>query len=332
MLNKRIISAAAAVAVAFGGVGAPVFGGFAQNFAITASAVSYDYETFKEHCIECGATERMIQELDAFFLPNLDYFTAADYAAFMEKTDELYNEFMLPACMAAYGKAPSELTNVERSRLIRNMGTQNMVAAYNIIAEVAAEHGVIVDYEMDAEARPLPDCTITREEIPEKEYITVSAKTEEGEVFDNTMLTVSIVDADGNANYTQNANEEGKVEVTGLVFDGGSIIIGYEGTTYAPRTVQYDSSSEMTDAYLCKYGDLDGNGTIDVDDLVLMQKKVAGWQVDSSIVYEEVANANATGEIDIDDLILEQKKVAGWNVTLGAPAASNGDVTPVIEE
>ena len=62
-------------------------------------------------------------------------------------------------------------------------------------------------------------------------------------------------------------------------------------------------------------GDIDGSGEIDVDDLIILQKIVAGWKVDEK--YKKVADLDEDGDTDVDDLILLQKKVAGWNVTFG---------------
>jgi hypothetical protein len=316
MLNKRIISAAAAVVVALGGFGAPVFGGIAQNFDIAASAISYNYKDFKANCIARGATNRMIEELDKFFLPNLDYFTAADYAAFIDGTDTLYNQFMREACEKAYdGKDPALLSDDERRAVIRDMGAKNQMKAYEYIKSVGAKHGIDVGYSYDEQNRLIPVCTITKSSVPEKQYIKVSVKAGKDEVVDLTELAVTVTT--GSKTYTQDVDAEGKAEVTDLLKNGSTIEITMPG--YATRTINYDGTNDLSDVALVKYGDLDGNGVIDIEDLILMQKKVAGWKVDDSIVYKEVADVDVDGDVDIDDLILEQKAVAGWKVTLGVP-------------
>jgi hypothetical protein len=315
MLNKRIISTAAAVVVALGGFGAPVFSGVAQNFDIAASAISYTYKDFKANCIARGATNRMIEELDKFFLPNLDYFTAADYAAFIDGTDTLYNQFMRQACEEAYGKDPALLSDEERREVIRTMGTKNQMKAYEYIRSVGAKHGVDVSYAYDEQNRLIPVCTITKSSVPEKQYIKVSVKAGKDEVVDLTELAVTVTT--GSKTYTQDVDAEGKAEVTDLLKNGSTIEITMPG--YATRTINYDGTNDLSDVALAKYGDLDGNGVIDIEDLILMQKKVAGWKVDDSIVYKEVADVDVDGDVDIDDLILEQKAVAGWKVTLGVP-------------
>jgi hypothetical protein len=325
MLNKRIISAAAAVVVALGGFGAPVFGGIAQNFDIAASAISYNYQDFKANCIARGATNRMIEELDKFFLPNLDYFTAADYAAFIDGTDTLYNQFMREACEKAYdGKDPALLSDEERRDVIRNMGAKNQMKAYDYIRSVGAKHGVDVGYTYDEQKRLVPVCTITKSAVPEKQYIKVDVRAAEGEAVDYSELTVSIVAPNGKT-FTQDADSEGKVEVTDLLKNGYTVDITMPG--YAARSIAYDGTNDLSNVAIAKYGDLNGDGAIDLDDLILMQKKVAGWQVDDAIIYPEVANANADveGKVDLDDLILEQKAVAGWNVTLGVAVVQVND-------
>ncbi|MCR5121880.1 MAG: hypothetical protein K6B74_05610, partial [Ruminococcus sp.] len=66
---------------------------------------------------------------------------------------------------------------------------------------------------------------------------------------------------------------------------------------------------------LCKYGDLDGNGSVDVSDLILMQKSQAGWSIGYS--YEEVTDLDGDGAQTLSDLMLLQKFTAGWRVKFG---------------
>ena len=61
-------------------------------------------------------------------------------------------------------------------------------------------------------------------------------------------------------------------------------------------------------------GDINDDGIIDVDDLTLLQKFVAGWKTFGN---KFAADVNCDDKIDIDDITLLQKKVAGWNVKLG---------------
>ncbi len=61
-------------------------------------------------------------------------------------------------------------------------------------------------------------------------------------------------------------------------------------------------------------GDIDGNGIIEVDDLMLMQKKVAGWDISKTTYNEKAADIDKDGNVDVDDLVILQKIVAGWKV------------------
>ncbi len=59
-------------------------------------------------------------------------------------------------------------------------------------------------------------------------------------------------------------------------------------------------------------GDVNGDNTVDVDDLVLVQKAVAGWKIDEN--SKNAADVTGDGVVDVDDIIYIQKKVAGWKV------------------
>lgn len=62
-----------------------------------------------------------------------------------------------------------------------------------------------------------------------------------------------------------------------------------------------------------KKGDVDGNNSVNLDDLALLQQYLAGWNVKIN-----TTNANVDGDkdVDMDDLALLQQYLAGWNVTL----------------
>jgi hypothetical protein len=311
MLNKRIISAAAAVVVALGGFGAPVFGGVAQNFDIAASALSYTYADFRANAFERGATDRMMEELDKFFLENEDYFTAGDFQAFIEKTDELYTKVMAPACQKAYNQDPADLTDEERRDVLRNyVSASNKNKAFELIKAVGAEHGVDVSYKVE-NGVIIPICTLLKDTKPTKQYITVSPKRKNGEKVDLTKMTITITS--GKNTYTQDADAKGKVEVTDLLKKGDTIQIALPG--FAPRTFQYDGTTDLSTLALCHYGDLNGDGKIDLDDLQIMEKLVAGWDVDDQIIYKELYDiVNGDNKADLDDLQAMEKYVAGWDV------------------
>jgi hypothetical protein len=60
-------------------------------------------------------------------------------------------------------------------------------------------------------------------------------------------------------------------------------------------------------------GDMNSDGLINIDDLVLMQKITAGWNVK---VNNKATDVNSNSAINIDDLILMQKYVAGWKIKI----------------
>ena len=97
----------------------------------------------------------------------------------------------------------------------------------------------------------------------------------------------------------------------------GFTIYGFRGSraeSYAEyRGIAFKALDDMGS------GDIDGSGTTDLEDLVIMQKIAAGWKTDSGDM--EAADVDGDGDTDIDDLILLQKAVAGWNVQLGVKSS-----------
>ena len=68
------------------------------------------------------------------------------------------------------------------------------------------------------------------------------------------------------------------------------------------------------------YGDVNGDGFIDIVDAALVQQRVAGWDV---ALDEVAADVNGDGYIDIVDAALVQQRVAGWDVVLGPAEDQN---------
>lgn len=79
---------------------------------------------------------------------------------------------------------------------------------------------------------------------------------------------------------------------------------------YEVWSADYDFSASLP-------GDADKNGTIGVNDAIIVLKHIAQWK-DIEIDLD-AADVNVDGKIDTNDAILILKKVAGWDVVLGQP-------------
>lgn len=60
-------------------------------------------------------------------------------------------------------------------------------------------------------------------------------------------------------------------------------------------------------------GDADGNGLVDIRDVLMMQQYIAGWDVQIVLANSDV---NADGKTNVEDVLLLQQSLAGWNVKL----------------
>ena len=65
---------------------------------------------------------------------------------------------------------------------------------------------------------------------------------------------------------------------------------------------------------ITKFGDVNGDGTIDTKDAVLLAQYLAKWSV---TVSEAAADCNNDGIIDTKDAVLLAQYLAKWDVTLG---------------
>ncbi len=90
----------------------------------------------------------------------------------------------------------------------------------------------------------------------------------------------------------------------------GFTIYGFKGSS-----AEEYANNRGFDFVALEYGDIDSDGNaFTVDDLVLMQKYVAGWNVAANRLTADIDDSRT---IDIDDVILLQKAAAGWKVQLG---------------
>ena len=61
-------------------------------------------------------------------------------------------------------------------------------------------------------------------------------------------------------------------------------------------------------------GDANGDGNVDIKDLVLFSQHLAGWNVS---LDEFLSDCNCDGKINIKDIVLLAQYLANWDVTLG---------------
>ena len=65
-------------------------------------------------------------------------------------------------------------------------------------------------------------------------------------------------------------------------------------------------------ANVCVAGDVDGNKSVNLDDVIHLLKNIAGWPVDVDVVISDVTG---DGKADINDVTHLLKYIAGWNVS-----------------
>ena len=90
----------------------------------------------------------------------------------------------------------------------------------------------------------------------------------------------------------------------------------FAGTNPSEEVTTPKPSEEETtsDNPVVKYGDVDGDGTIDVKDGVIVKKHLAQMDVTINKVNSDV---NCDGDVDIQDAILLMKHLAQMDVILG---------------
>lgn len=125
--------------------------------------------------------------------------------------------------------------------------------------------------------------------------------------------TVVVYNSAGSKVKQVSPSASGNVDLSGIA--EGSYNAKVSCTGYATCEVPYRSGDSLGLIQLCKYGDLNGDGSVDNADLAMLQQYISGWRV--PLVYKEVADVKADGEIDTEDIARFQQKLSCWNVQFG---------------
>ena len=85
-------------------------------------------------------------------------------------------------------------------------------------------------------------------------------------------------------------------------------IYGYSGTA----AEEYANKNGFTFIPLdAEPGDADGNGDVTVDDVLLIQQKIAGWDVKIDMA---AADLDGDGKLSVSDALIVQQIIAGWKI------------------
>ena len=63
----------------------------------------------------------------------------------------------------------------------------------------------------------------------------------------------------------------------------------------------------------CLPGDVNGDGQVDLIDVILLARYLAGWDV---VIDEVAADVYRDGELNLKDVVILRRFLAGWDVTL----------------
>lgn len=89
---------------------------------------------------------------------------------------------------------------------------------------------------------------------------------------------------------------------------------GVSGGAGHPNIAQHKAAAEVLTAFIRSIsatlaGDVDSNGEVNLDDVVCLAQKVAGWSVDAS---KDLADTDGSGTTDLNDVVSLAQYVAGW--------------------
>jgi len=86
------------------------------------------------------------------------------------------------------------------------------------------------------------------------------------------------------------------------------------GTGYYCYTLFNDSYSVDTSGFTAITGDADGNGTVNLQDVSLILKHCADWELGS--FFEDSADVTCDGEVNLTDAQVAMKIVCGWDLSV----------------
>lgn len=126
----------------------------------------------------------------------------------------------------------------------------------------------------------------------------------------STINAYYVADADANGLGTRIATADAN---NPELFEG----FDFEEVWYIDNSINMPWLSNMKKVML---GDVNLDGDITIDDVVIVAQHVAGWQ---TIIVVDAADVNSDGDVTIDDVVLLAQYVAGWDVKLSK--GSNGN-------
>lgn len=128
---------------------------------------------------------------------------------------------------------------------------------------------------------------------------------------------MTILGSDGMQVANASADGNGEINLRDLKAGKYTAVFAAEG--FAPRKISVTVSDgkpvELGEIELCKYGDVTGDGDVNMRDLARIQQKLSKWDVD--YVYDETADVTGDGEVNMRDLARLQQWLSKWEVVLG---------------
>ena len=195
--------------------------------------------------------------------------------------------------------------------------------------------GVLGDYNLPENGFTAPDgkqfkaWSVDGTEKAVGDKITVTADTTVTAVWEAIEYNVTVTDGTASVGagtpitkatmgttvtLTANAAPSGKL-FDKWVVESGNINLADENSAITTFKMPDGAVSVKATYKTITYGDLNGDGKINLLDLIALRKHLAKWSIEIDM---NAADCNADGKINLMDLILLRKYLAKWNVTLGS--------------